>query len=135
MAAFPQITLEPPMEMLSRSQPPRPRHAPRTVSFSANSYDRLRELPSLVPLWPAELTDLSRAGRLRVLQHLRRALRSERRRGICGHWSYDLARHQQLLRAYRAEAHGLLSLVHTQAHVDPAPLKRGLDDVSGPLVK
>jgi hypothetical protein len=34
---------------------------------------------------------------------LRRALRAERRRGIAGHWTYDLARHVELLRVYRLE--------------------------------
>jgi hypothetical protein len=34
---------------------------------------------------------------------MRRALRIERQLGRGGHWAYDLARHAQLLRAYRAE--------------------------------
>jgi hypothetical protein len=34
---------------------------------------------------------------------MRRALRIERQRGRGGHWAYDLARHAQLLRAYRTE--------------------------------
>jgi hypothetical protein len=38
---------------------------------------------------------------LRVLAKLRRALRAERRRGIAGHWSYDLNRHLGLLGAYK----------------------------------
>jgi hypothetical protein len=39
----------------------------------------------------------------RRLTRLRSALRAERRRGISGHWTYDLARHIELLRIYRAE--------------------------------
>jgi hypothetical protein len=54
-------------------------------------------------MWPCETADRSEAGRLRILARLRKALREERQRGIAGHWTYDLARHHQLLMAYRAE--------------------------------
>jgi hypothetical protein len=46
---------------------------------------------------------MSPAGRAHVVPTLERALRAERRRGLAGHWTYNLARHVQLLRAYRAE--------------------------------
>jgi hypothetical protein len=67
------------------------------------TYCRKRDLPRLLPLWPHEVADDSHAGRLRLLARLRRALRLERQRGLAGHWTYDLARHVQLLAAYRAE--------------------------------
>jgi hypothetical protein len=38
-----------------------------------------------------------------MLTKLRGALRAERRRGIAGHWTYDLARHVELLHLYRQE--------------------------------
>jgi hypothetical protein len=57
----------------------------------------------LLPLWPHELADLSPIGRAHVLTTLERALRAERRRGLAGHWTYNLARHAQLLRAYKIE--------------------------------
>ncbi|MEI2384614.1 hypothetical protein [Breoghania sp. JC706] len=38
-----------------------------------------------------------------VVARLARALRGERRRGLAGHWTYDLNRHIALLQAYRAE--------------------------------
>ncbi len=63
-----------------------------------------RDLGRLVPLWPSEIEDRSPAGRQRLLAALRKALRSERQRGLSGHWTYDLARHRNLLEAYRAEA-------------------------------
>lgn len=66
-------------------------------------YDRARDLPRLVPLWPSEIADATAAGRARIVQRLRRALREERRRGMAGHWAYDLARHAALLRAYGRE--------------------------------
>lgn len=82
---------------MSRTRPP-PHPDP-----SRGGYDRARDLPGLVPLWPAEIADHSPAGRQHVIRLLRRALRAERRRGIGGHWSYDLARHAQLRAALAAE--------------------------------
>lgn len=66
-------------------------------------YRRAVDLPKLIPLWPHEIADRSPAGRQRLLMRLRAALRAERQRGLAGHWTYDLARHTQLLAAYRAE--------------------------------
>jgi hypothetical protein len=54
-------------------------------------------------LWPAEVDDFSAVGRQNLLAKLSRALRAERRRGIAGHWTYDLARHVELLHLYRKE--------------------------------
>ncbi len=71
-------------------------------------YRRSIDLPKLVALWPTEVADTSRTGRLRLVAKLRCALRAERRRGIAGHWTYDLARHHQLLAAYRAETAALI---------------------------
>lgn len=69
----------------------------------ARGYDRARDLARLVPLWPHEIADDTAAGRARLIRRLESALRAERRRGVSGHWSYDLARHAALLAAYRAE--------------------------------
>jgi len=71
---------------------------------SRRSYRRARDLPRLLPLWPHEIAAESLAEHARLLARVRRALRVERQRGIGGHWTYDLARHAQLLHAYRAEA-------------------------------
>jgi hypothetical protein len=79
------------------------------------SYVRARDLPKLVPLWPTEIDATSLGEHARLLAKLRRALRAERQRGICGHWSYDLARHAQLLRAYRAEAAAYLRATMARA--------------------
>jgi hypothetical protein len=64
---------------------------------------RETELMRLLPLWPHEVADQSPSGRRRNLALLRRALRAERKRGLAGHWTYDLSRHAQLLALYRAE--------------------------------
>lgn len=71
--------------------------------MSKTTDERNREFQRLVPLWPGEISDKSLAGRLRLLNRLRSALRRQRCLGLAGHWSYDLARHRQLLEAYRRE--------------------------------
>lgn len=75
-------------------------------------YRRSIDLPKLVAMWPDEIADISKAGRLRLIAKLRGALRAERRRGVAGHWTYDLARHHQLLSAYRAEIAALLAMAN-----------------------
>jgi hypothetical protein len=73
------------------------------------SYVRARDLPKLVPLWPSEINATGPSEHARLLAKLRRALRVERQRGLSGHWAYDLRRHAQLLRAYRAETAAYLN--------------------------
>jgi hypothetical protein len=65
--------------------------------------DRRTAIAKVLALWPQELADESVDGRERIMAKLRQALRAERRRGLCGHWTYDLARHVELLRIYREE--------------------------------
>lgn len=74
-----------------------------------HAYNRLRDLPALLPVWPAELTDMTTAGHAALIAKLRRALRRERQHGIAGHWTYDLQRHAALLRAYRSEVESYLA--------------------------
>jgi hypothetical protein len=76
--------------------------APR-AAVPATRYLRSRDLPRLFPMCPQEITTQNCNDHLGLLAKLRRALRSERQRGLGGHWAYDLARHAHLLRAYRAE--------------------------------
>ena len=76
------------------------------TAFSKPDYVRARDLPKLIGLWPAEIADTSRSGTARLIAKLKRALREERQRGLAGHWSYDLARHSQLLEAHRREVAG-----------------------------
>ncbi len=59
------------------------------------------DLARLLPLWPHELSDGSKAGVEKRLALLQRALRAERLRGRSGDWTYDLARHAALLRVYQ----------------------------------
>jgi hypothetical protein len=79
-------------------------HAVRAaVRAGAVEYRRASILPRLLPVGPAEVADESPAGTRRILALLARALRSERRRGRAGHWSYDLNRHIGLRQAMLAE--------------------------------
>jgi hypothetical protein len=79
------------------------------------TYDRKRDLPRLLPLWPSELEAMDLAAHARLLARMRRALRAERQRGIGGHWAYDLTRHAALLRAYRAETSDFLRRQNARA--------------------
>lgn len=72
-------------------------------------YDRLKDLPPLIPLWPAELTDFSQGGTAFVLAKINQYLRAERRRSIKSHWSYNLNKHAALLVAYHHELRCLKS--------------------------
>lgn len=74
-----------------------------SVKAGAVEYRRASILPRLLPVGPAEVADDSPAGTRRILALLARALRSERRRGRAGHWSYDLNRHIGLRQAMLAE--------------------------------
>ncbi len=77
--------------------------APLARTPRSEPYERARDLPQLLPLWPHEAAATSAGDHARLLARLRRALRVERMRGVAGHWAYDVARHARLLRAYRAE--------------------------------
>lgn len=65
------------------------------------------QISRLVPMSDAERGDLSPPGRRAVIGRLVRALRAERRRGISGHWTYDLNRHLALKQALASERAGL----------------------------
>lgn len=75
----------------------------RALRPPAPRIDHRAALGRLLPFWPHELEDESVPARLRIIARLRKALRAERRRGLAGHWTYNLARHVELLRLYRAE--------------------------------
>lgn len=67
------------------------------------AYERTRDLPALLPVWPDEIANMTPEKHHRLIQRIRRALREERRRGLAGAWSYDLARHAGLYRALQEE--------------------------------
>lgn len=96
---------------LARQQPTPDVHA-GTCSHAATqrkSYNRERDLPRLIRLWPGEVASRDPAMLKSIVRKLHAALRAERQHGLAGHWTYDLARHSQLLAAYRAELHTLRS--------------------------
>jgi hypothetical protein len=64
------------------------------------------------------LEDQSAPARERIVAKLRKALRAERRRGLAGHWTYDLARHIELLRLYRGELAALKKQLRSASRED-----------------
>lgn len=87
------------------------------------AYDRVRDLPRLLPLWPPDLADTTPAGLARLVARLIAALRRERQRGLGRHWSYDLARHRALAIALREEQE-LLRRTRSQRRTAHTPLVR-----------
>lgn len=68
------------------------------IKARADAYDRLRDLPRLLPLLPEEL------GSDAIIRYrLERALKRERALGRSGHWAYDPGRHFALRAAFDAE--------------------------------
>ena len=86
----------------------------RATAAAKVQYDRARDLPSLLALWPWELEEAGFDGQQRLVARLRRALRLERQRAIAGHWTYDLARHARLLAAYRSEVASLKAMLEAE---------------------
>jgi len=79
-------------------------------------FDREIELAKLIGLWPSELRDISADGTARIVGLLQRAIRSERKRGERGHWTYDLNRHIALSNALKAEQTRLRDLRQRTDH-------------------
>jgi len=73
------------------------------IAAGIAAYDRSRDLPPLLSVWPHEVEDCSDSARLNLLERLRRALRAQKRRADASHWGYDLNRHLALFCAYKSE--------------------------------
>lgn len=73
------------------------------IAAGIAAYDRSRDLPRLLSVWPHEVGDCSDSARLNLLERLRRALRAQKRRADACHWGYDLNRHLALFCAYKSE--------------------------------
>lgn len=100
----------PPRKKLERKGLPDGRPSATAPRPPASGYDRRRAIARVLPLWPHELEDESATARKWIVAKLHSALRAERRRGVAGHWTYDLARHVELLRVYRQELAALTGL-------------------------
>ncbi len=70
-------------------------------------YQRLRDLPRLLPVLTEDLETDSISAHRRLIAMLKRALRNERVRSRQRHWTYDPARHAALARAARIESAAL----------------------------
>lgn len=69
----------------------------------SSRYRPADDLPRLIGIWPKESDGLGGVSRREIIARLETALRAERRRGIAGHWTYDLQRHAMLSAALAAE--------------------------------
>jgi hypothetical protein len=96
---------------------PRPRSRIRAMRMlidkGAGHYDPDRHLDRLLGghgIWSPAADDPAQ-----IIARLKRALRSQRRLGKAGHWSYDLNRHFGLLQALKAERARARALAQTRA--------------------
>ena len=74
-----------------------------TSNDQGAAYERQRDLPRLLRLWPEEVRRLEAGDQDWLVTKLANMLRTERQLGLARHWSYELTRHAALLRAWRAE--------------------------------
>lgn len=74
------------------------------VAAGAQTYERARCLPRILPVSPDEYEGPEPDTTQRLVGRLAEALRRERRLGRAGHWSYDLNRHIALAQAWTAES-------------------------------
>jgi hypothetical protein len=94
------------------------------MSIKGTSYDRRRDLPRLIRLWPDEAVKLAQTDHPRLLQLLAAALRVERQSSQNRSWTYDLVRHRALVRAWRAET----ALANALANGSGEPAARSCAD-------
>ncbi len=81
----------------------RTRKTPQTIPIKHHIYDRQKDLPRLIPLWPEELKDQTEIGTKKIIEKIYIALQVERRKAKTSHWSYNLTKHIGLLAALKAE--------------------------------
>ena len=112
---------------------PQPRGRIRAVRLlidkGAGRYDPDRHLGRLLGghgIWGPAASDPAQ-----TIARLKRALRSQRKLGKAGHWSYDLNRHFGLLQALKAERARARTLAQTRAAACAravAPATSGISD-------
>lgn len=83
------------------------RLAGAALKAGALSYQRERDLPALIRLDPFAPSRDSPEDLCAIVARLQRALRAERSKARCGHWTYDLNRRIALRQAYLAESERL----------------------------
>lgn len=96
------------LRMITRTNTP-PALSATALNQQSDAHRR-EDLKRLVPIWPAEADDLSLSGRRHIIRCLARALRAERRRGLAGHFAYNINRHAGLITIYKQERAALIAL-------------------------
>lgn len=85
----------------------------QTIPINDHIYDRQKDLPRLIPLWPEELTDHTKVGTKKIIEKIYIALQVERRKAKTSHWSYNLTKHIGLLAALKAEQKNMQKKANT----------------------
>jgi Family of unknown function (DUF6477) len=75
--------------------------------FKVATYDRARDLPRLLPLWPEQIADKTLTGTAQIVSMLDRACNREAQRGRSNDWTYSPARHRQMMAALKHERSAL----------------------------
>lgn len=107
MSGFPRIKKR---KAINRLPPAHPHN---------KTYDRVRDLPRLLALWPKDLNDFSAQGYEDIINKIARALCAERRKAKSNQWSYDLNRHIGLKQAYISENALLKKLYPRHKAIEP----------------
>ncbi|MBR2536161.1 MAG: hypothetical protein IKE66_08845 [Hyphomicrobium sp.] len=100
---------------------------------TASDIRRREDLKRLLPMWPAELADLSLAGRRHIIRHLERALRAERRRGRAGHFAYSISRHAALIANCKQERAALVAFEIATLGASKVRAQKSPPQKGGPL--
>nr|WP_321463342.1 DUF6477 family protein [uncultured Cohaesibacter sp.] len=85
------------------------------IRCGERDYERMRDLPGLLHIFPSELQRMERDDAAIIVKKLSAALRAERRRGRSGHYRYSLQRHIGLMQALAAEKSRSAQLSHCPA--------------------
>ena len=94
-------------------------------------YDRARDLPKLLRLWPDEALSLAAKDPAALVEKLARMLRAERKRSQSRHWGYDLSRHAALMLAYQCEREDLAKSETKSRRMLAAPSQRQIGGTAG----
>lgn len=82
------------------------------------AYERVRHLPRLFAVYATDLAE-DIGSRRRLIGRIEDALRRERKRGLAGHWAYDIARHYQMIAVWEHETKALAALTAPTARRAP----------------
>lgn len=83
----------------------------KMIEADAPFYDRERDLPRHLAIWPRELRDYSIPGTETIIARIQKVLRACYAAALRDHWSYSVNRHIALLAALKCERARLAQLI------------------------